>query len=138
MLKQIILISSVLGASVLTGCTTAPEKFFPTDGQTMQQIYNEQSAGGSDGTAGRIWGNGQHYVNKRVATPTERNINPYINHNTPKPEFKMLQNPTMYLFVNTHLSTKDNIVVPAYITEFKLLERDEYALPGEINTSNWQ
>ncbi|PSU21252.1 hypothetical protein CTM97_16230 [Photobacterium phosphoreum] len=134
------LISSVIIATtlVMSGCTAAPKDLFPTDNMTMQEIYDNHSAGGQDGEAGKLWDGGRHFVNKRVATPTERNITPYINHGTPKPEFRMLQNPTMYLFVNTHMSTRDNIVVPAYVTEFKLLERDEYALPGEVNLSNWK
>lgn len=133
-----ILISLLLSATALTGCTAAPKHLFPTNGESMQQIYDNQSAGGDNGEIGKLWDGGRHYVNKRVATATERNINPYINHNTPKPQFRMLQNPTMYLFVNTHMSTADHIPVPAYVTEFKLLKRDEYALPGEINLTNWE
>lgn len=121
-------------AAQIAGCSTAPKEFFPTDGKTMQQIYDDQSGDDID----KLFVNGRHFINKRPATNTERSITPYMNHNLPRPEFKMLQNPIMYLFVNTHLSTTDRIPVPAYVTEFKLLKRDEYAQAGELNLGNWR
>lgn len=77
-------------------------------------------------------------VLRRPATESESSIDPYVLHNTPRTHYRMLDNPTMYLFVNTHISTEYRIPVPAYITEFKLLERDEYALPSESNLTNWE
>lgn len=48
-------------------------------------------------------------------------------------KFRFLPNPTMYMFVAPHLSTKDKVPVPGYITEFKMWEKDQYAMPGELS-----
>ncbi len=47
-------------------------------------------------------------------------------------KFKRLPNPTLYMFVNAHLSTSAQVPIPAYLTEFQMWDRDHYALPGEI------
>ena len=117
-MHKIFLISLVMLTGI--GCSSAkPEKpVLPESNTSMKEVYDQS-------------------VLKRPATDTERSIDPYILHNTKRTNFRKLNNPTMYLFVNTHLSTT-RIPVPAYLTEFKLLERDEYSLPSETNLSNWR
>ena len=39
----------------------------------------------------------------------------------------------MYMFVAPHLATNDQVPIPGYLTEFKMWEKDYYALPGEIS-----
>lgn len=48
-------------------------------------------------------------------------------------KFKMLPNPTMYMFVAPHLASRSNVPIPGYLTEFKMWEGDHYALPGEVS-----
>lgn len=47
-------------------------------------------------------------------------------------KFQLLPNPTMYMFVAPHLATDSNVPIPGYLTEFKMWEADQYALPWEI------
>lgn len=47
--------------------------------------------------------------------------------------FKTLPNPTMYMFVAPHLAADSQVPIPGYLTEFRMWERDHYALPGEIS-----
>ena len=63
-------------------------------------------------------------------------IDAYQLHNKKRTSYKMLPNPTLYMYVNTRLSEADRAPIPAFITEFKMFDRDEYALPSEINI-NW-
>ncbi|MBD1577107.1 hypothetical protein HC723_11755 [Vibrio sp. S11_S32] len=128
-MNKVILISFAM--LILSGCSSAKrdDPVFPEPDITTKEIY-EQNTGGGDVS--------ENMVLKRPATEAESNIDPYMLHNTPRTHFRMLDNPTMYLFVNTHLSTQYRVPVPAYITEFKLLNRDEYALPSESNLTNWK
>lgn len=50
-----------------------------------------------------------------------------------KSRFKLLPNPTMYMYVAPHLATQNGVPIPGYLTEFKMWEKDHYALPGEIS-----
>ncbi|WP_105903608.1 hypothetical protein [Vibrio gangliei] len=116
---------------VLAACSAPKreEPVFPEPEMTTKEVYDGQ--GKSDADFARS-------VLRRPTTETENSIDPYMLHNTPRTHYLMLDNPTMYLFVNTHISTEYRIPIPAYITEFKLLERDEYALPSESNLTNWE
>lgn len=124
-------ISLLALTAMLGGCSSnnPAEPVLPESKVSMKEVY--EGAIYSEAKASNL-------VLKRPATDTERSIDPYILHNTKRTHFKKLDNPTMYLFVNTHLSTASRVPVPAYLTEFKLLERDEYAMPGQINLSNWR
>lgn len=130
-MHKIFLISLVMITGI--GCSSAkPENpVLPESNTSMKEVYDQSvNSSKSNGFSNQVL--------KRPATDTERSIDPYILHNTKRTNFRKLNNPTMYLFVNTHLSTTTRIPVPAYLTEFKLLERDEYSLPSETNLSNWR
>lgn len=45
--------------------------------------------------------------------------------------FPELPNPDLYMYVRPHAVGKSGVPIPAYVTRFKLYERDHYALPGE-------
>lgn len=46
--------------------------------------------------------------------------------------FPRLPNPTLVLYVYPHLAGSARVPVPGYATTFSLYERVEYALPGEV------
>ncbi len=118
--------------SVLAGCSSPKrdQPVFPEPDITTKEVY-EGHAGGNSIAAPK-----SKLVLRRATTDAENSIDPYMLHNTPRTHYRMLDNPTMYMFVNTHISTEYRVPIPAYITEFKLLERDEYALPSEKNLLN--
>ncbi len=74
-------------------------------------------------------------VNEQLA-PSNMDVDAYTLHNIQKPNYHLLPNPTLYMYVNHKLSKIDRSPIPAFLTEFKLYEKDEYALPSEINI-NW-
>lgn len=45
--------------------------------------------------------------------------------------FTRLPNPTIYLYVDPHLTGNEGIPVPGYTTAFPMYERDHWALPHE-------
>jgi conjugative transfer region lipoprotein (TIGR03751 family) len=63
-------------------------------------------------------------------------VDAYTLLNMKQTNYKYLPNPTLYMYVNYRLSEVDRSPIPSFLTEFKLYERDEYALPNEINI-NW-
>ncbi len=46
--------------------------------------------------------------------------------------FTRLPNPTIYLYVDPHLTGTEGIPVPGYTTAFPMYERDHWALPHEV------
>lgn len=107
----------------LAGCASKDD-IIPKSEKTGAEVYYE-FMGQQEGRDLRI------YTTPQImgASP---NLDAYVLHNTPNPGYQLLPNPTLYLFVPAHMSARDRVPVPAYITEFKMFERDEYALPGEV------
>ncbi|MFC5079629.1 hypothetical protein VTH8203_00850 [Vibrio thalassae] len=119
--------------SVLIGCgTTVSEKeeIIPTSDKSMKEIYEEHST--SSSTANTL--SNQKLVVKRPATSEEMTINVYQYNNVEKrPTFKRLPNPTLYIYFAPSLSKDGRLPIPAWMTEFQMYDKDEYALPGELN-----
>ena len=111
----------------LLGCSSKEDILPPSD-KTMQDVYMQ----GADGLDGQAYKTTQSVV-ERPASENEADGWAYTLHDTPRAAFNLLPNPTMYMYVKAHLSTSSRAPIPAYITEFKMYERDEYALAGERN-----
>nr|PMH64577.1 hypothetical protein BCU62_15350 [Enterovibrio norvegicus] len=78
-------------------------------------------------------------VVKRPATESELRISTYYaNGIHERPQFKKLPNPTLYIYTPPKLSEESRLPIPAWMTEFKMFDRDEYALPGELNLGERQ
>lgn len=125
-IKLIALVSSL---AVLCGCASK-DAMLPRPDQTMQDVYYD--AMGSTGQ-GKLMD--ERSVLRRQMTEPDTDYSEYVRTeaNQLQSKFKLLPNPTMYMFVAPHLSTGDGVPVPGYLTEFKLYTRDHYALPGEVS-----
>ncbi len=114
----------VLINGVLAGCASK-EDVIPKSDITAEMVFDQTMGGGAGARDYRI-----------MTTPQMAGVQPEIDvyelHNSPKPRYQVLPNPTLYIFVPAHLTGKGRSPVPAYITETKMFERDEYALPGEL------
>ncbi|WP_298775122.1 hypothetical protein [uncultured Shewanella sp.] len=120
----------LIALSSATGCTTSKKSFLPTGTLTAKEVYYGAQRDSS------IKGNKPYPSRTVPLRPLEDNelhLNAYALTSSPKPDYQLLPNPTLYLFVNTRLSVKNRIPIPSYITEFKMLATDEYALPGEFS-----
>ncbi|MCG9576703.1 hypothetical protein L1D14_10680 [Vibrio tubiashii] len=101
----------------------------------MEQVYFGEDGGPTQ--VGQGLAQNSNMVPWRPTTDYERSeVDVYTLHNSPRVNFQMLDNPTIYMYVPPKLSQRDRVPIPGYFTEFKLMERDEYALPGERNLSN--
>lgn len=118
--------AAIVALISLAGCASKDD-IIPKSDKTGAEVYYE-FMGQQEGRDLRV------YTTPQImgASP---NLDAYVLHNAPNPGYKMLPNPTLYLFVPAHISNRDRVPVPAYITEFKMFERDEYALPGEVMAS---
>lgn len=133
---------SALLVLLLAGCAsdgkpTKEERYadspIPESDKTMSEMYAELGSGSSlsqqptyDAT--------ESLVPVRKPTWEELSVNPYTLNNTVKTNFETLPNPTMYIYFPPSLSKGDRIPKPGWMSEFKMYEKDEYALPGEVNT----
>ena len=96
----------------------------------MKEVYNRHMQG---------IGHGELYdkrsLVRRPMVEGDVELSEYVRteKNQLEARFKMLPNPTMYMFVGPHLAADTQVPIPAYLTEFKMWEKDHYALPGEIS-----
>lgn len=118
----------VLGG--LSGCGSK-DAMIPQPDQTMQDVYYD-----SMGSIGEGKLMDERSALRRSLMESDTDYSSYVRTeaNQLQSKFKLLPNPTLYMFVAPHLSTADNVPIPGYLTEFRLYTRDHYALPGEINT----
>lgn len=125
-LMLIILFSSV---TALTGCSTSKEKMFPHGGETMNDIYNQKTGGGSS----QLFDN--RYELRREVDDISQSIET-INH-TRNAEveinnlFKRLPNPDLVMYIYPHLTGDGKLPVPGYSTVFSFYGEVQYAMPGE-------
>ena len=120
--------SLLMVALALTGCSSKDD-VIPQSDVESEAILDAAMGGGKEARDYRI-----------MTTPQMAGVQPDVDvyelHNSPKPRYQMLPNPTIYIFTPAHLTGKTRSPVPAYITETKMFDRDEYALPGELYPMN--
>lgn len=112
----------------LTGCSSK-ENVIPPSDTNISEIYHNQSTANVSRSM-------RMAVNLALE-PSDTPIDAYQLHNMKQTNYVLLPNPTLYMYVNTRITEEDRVPVPAFITEFKMFERDEYALPSEVNI-NWR
>ncbi len=114
--RFVVLISLLLTA----GCSS--QQLIPDSGQNIKAIY-EQHVGSTLAPAKMY----------RQLRDDRRDLAGYTRYasNEIESQFPMLPNPDLTLYVFPHLSRKGH-PVPGYATAFKMYQKDEYALPGEI------
>lgn len=123
-----------LAAVVLTtvGCGTVvheKDNIIPPSDFTMKDIYDNKGRPSTDITHAL-----SPTILKRSATAREIAISSYdINSLELQPTFKKLPNPKLYIYFPPKLTSDGRLPVPAWMTEFSMYDRDEYALPGELN-----
>jgi len=123
----LITVITIAACTNLTGCSSKND-VIPQSTTTISNIYNSRIHS-SEGQSMRL------AVNEQLEY-SDSNPDGYTLHNMKRPVYNILPNPTLYMFVNHKLSEIDRSPIPAFMTEFKMFEKDEYALPSEVNI-NW-
>lgn len=115
---------AVLISLSMAGCSSKDD-IIPQSDITAEMVFDQTMGGGTGARDYRI-----------MTTPQMAGVQPDIDvyqlHDAPKPRYQLLPNPTLFIFVPAHLTGKGRSPVPAYITETKMFDREEYALPGEL------
>ena len=125
-------ILSVTLISVLGGCATK-DSMIPTPEHDMKTVYDMHMQGVGDGklldTRSLI---------RRPMMEEDVHLSDYVRteKNMLESKFKRIPNPTLYMFVAPHLASRAQVPVPGYLTEFKMWEREHYAMPGETSDMN--
>lgn len=130
------LISIVLSALFLSGCSSMMSSKMPKGSVSMQHAYNDAIDGSNDSSGGgsinqvrtKVGLLKQQPINYSGYTRTEENE---INN-----QFPMLPNPSVVMYVYPHeAGTGDNLTpVPGYSTVFPMYQHVYYAMPGEVDT----
>lgn len=125
-------------ALALGGCSTNKEKLLPHDGQTMQDIWEEETGGSARGGQSERQLLDARQSLRRPLTEKDVNDAPNIQasytrtaQNEIQRQFHRLPNPDLVMYVFPHLAGTDPAPVPGYTTVFPLYQRVQYAMPGE-------
>lgn len=141
MLRAITVTTIILiNAAGLAGCSSVHR--LPDGGENIKEVYDRHMTGAEDEIvadtadteeAGTVNCDScierkQRQINDKYVdlAPYTRSVN-----NEMQNLFPLLPNPQLIMYVDPHLSKKGH-PVPGYSVPFRLYEKDEYALPGEV------
>lgn len=119
-LKTTLLLLAISTSTLLSGCST--KQVIPDTGEEIIDIYNKHV--GSTKSVNKMFRE-LRYDRRNLVSYT-RDASNEINLKFPK-----LPNPELVLYVYPHFTRKGH-PVPGYSTVFRMYEKDEYALPGEL------
>ncbi|MEZ8987888.1 hypothetical protein AB4571_02205 [Vibrio breoganii] len=120
----------VLCASLMAACSSGAKKnqIIPESDVTVKEVMQRTSGGG----AGQVSARG---VLVRPASEAELlQVNHVVNH-VGHASYRLLPNPTLHIYFAPQIESKGGMPKPAWMSEFKMYDRDHYALPGELSLS---
>ena len=137
--RAAVAILALLGLGLLSGCATSKDELMPTNGMTMQELWEQGSR--IDGGGHRTGSPGQRAVDaarSALRRPLEddemRGQQESYTRNAANEihsQFSRLPNPDLVMFVYPHLAGGESVPVPGYSTVFPLYNKAPYAMPGE-------
>ncbi|MGV6139750.1 TIGR03751 family conjugal transfer lipoprotein [Escherichia coli] len=132
MMKLLLPLLVLTGAVLAGGCSTSKEELLPAGDQTMLEIWQGQSGGGSARSAAAA-----RDTLRRPLTETEQQDAAQTDRSYSRTQeseisqqFPRLPNPDMVMYVFPHLA-EGNSPVPGYSTVFSFYSQTQYAMPGE-------
>jgi conjugative transfer region lipoprotein (TIGR03751 family) len=128
----------VLVVIALAGCATNKEKLLTHSGQTMLDIWNQETGGlAGGGPASRALLDARQVLRRPLADADVQGASAVqagytrTAQNEIYRQFHRLPNPDLVMYVFPHLAGTDPVPVPGYSTVFPLYQRVQYAIPGE-------
>ncbi len=120
---------SIILTSLLAACSSK-DAMLPVPDQNMKAVYNQHMNGVGDGKL-----LDKRSLIRRDMTDNDVELSDYVRteKNQLQAKFKRIPNPTMYMFVAPHLASDTQVPIPGYLTEFKMWDKEHYALPGEVS-----
>lgn len=125
---SIVVLISIL-TSLLSACASK-DTLIPVPEQDMKTVYERHMQGIGDGEL-----LDKRSLLRRPMIEGDVELSNYVRTEKSQLEakFKLLPNPTLYMFVAPHLAAETRVPIPGYLTEFKMWDKDHYALPGEVS-----
>lgn len=130
---------ALVGLGLISGCATSKDELMPTNGMTMQELW-EQGSSEQSGSASTD-STGQHAIEaargslRRPITAgdmvDERTRYTREAANEIHSQFSRLPNPDLVIYIYPHLAGDQSVPVPGYSTVFPLYQKPQYAMPGE-------
>lgn len=128
-------IVAVAACTALGGCN-ATRTMHQNDYADMMDIYDEKTSHSS--AQSRVFKLRQAVETQYCADETRRGVDAgrlsaYTRNAANELDFlfKRLPNPTLYLYIDPHLTGAEGVPIPGYTTAFPMYERDHWALPDE-------
>ena len=128
-MRILIVVLTPILISLLSACASK-DSILPVPEHDMKTVYERHMQGIGDGEL-----LDKRSLLRRPMIEGDVQLSEYVRteKNQLEAKFKSLPNPTMYMFVAPHLAADTKVPIPGYLTEFKMWERDHYALPGEVS-----
>lgn len=119
----------ILISLVAVGCATK-DTMLPVPDQDMKAVYDQHMGAVGEG---KILD--RRSLLRRPIIEPDVNLSKYVRTESTqlRSRFQFLPNPVLYMFVAPHLASASEVPIPGYLTEFKMWEKDNYALPGEVS-----
>lgn len=128
-------ITTALTIFTLAGCATNTEDLLSHNGNTMLDVWNQQTSGTTQhGQASQQLLDARQTLRRSLVEPlTPSTSQPYTRtaQNEIHRQFHRLPNPDLVMYVFPHWAGTDPVPVPGYSTVFPLYQRVQYAMPGE-------
>lgn len=117
--------------ALVTGCTTSKDALIPPSDKNMRQVYSEHMGKGVNGNAAD-----ERMAFRRPLIEDEVSLAEYLltEANQLSSAFPFIPNPVLVMYVAPHLATNSEVPIPGYVTQFRMYEKDNYALPHEVIT----
>jgi conjugative transfer region lipoprotein (TIGR03751 family) len=111
----------------LGGCSTK-DRILPVPENDMKAVYNMHMQGID---SGKLFD--ARSLMRRPMTENDVALSEYVRSekNQLQARFQTLPNPMLYMFVAPHLAADSEVPIPGYLTQFRMWEKDHFALPGE-------
>ncbi len=120
------LVVTLFSISALFGCASSGDgdQIIPESDMTVVEVYDEFVAKTTVTDSAR-----QSIV--RSGPNSNATFDPYLQTNNAKPKYRKLENPTLFIYFPPSINQEEGIPMPGWMTEVKMYETDQYALPGE-------
>lgn len=129
-MRQSIRVLKITLISILISACANKDSIFPTPEHDMKTVYDMHMNGVGEG---KLYDH--RSVLRRPMAEGDVALSDYVRTEKDQLEarFKMIPNPKMYMFVSPHLASQTAVPIPGYLTEFRMWEKDHYAMPGEVS-----
>ncbi|MCX8966327.1 TIGR03751 family conjugal transfer lipoprotein [Erwinia psidii] len=132
MKKTGVVMTILLAAALLAGCSTSKDDMLPPGDSSMLALWQGEDGGGSarHAVAARDSLRRPLTEGEQLATTTDDRSYSRTQESEISQQFPRLPNPDLVMYVFPHLAD-GNSPVPGYSTVFPFYSQVQYAMPGE-------